>query len=323
MALTFNLGLGSPPTYDVAVVGGGPAGATAALYASRSDLKTVVLDKSASAGALAITSKIANYPGVPDEITGAELLERMRAQASGFGAEFIQAQVISADLRGAPKTLATSAGEYSAQTVILATGKMGRKNKVPGEDTFLGRGVSYCATCDAAFFRDKTVAVVGATEHAIEEAIFTAQFAREVLLLVPGEKLTAAEYMVEQAVTHPKLRIEYRRPMREIVGGSTVTGIRVGAGAADETLPVDGVFIFLAGNAPILDFIDDELSLTEEGCVVFNRDRSTNIPGVFAVGDLLCSYIQQAVIAAADGAIAAMAAERYVRGRKKARSDWG
>ena len=323
MALSFSLGGSAPRVYDVVIVGGGPAGATAALYAARAGLATVVLDKSAAAGALALTSKIANYPGVPEELTGAELLGRMRAQAEGFGAEFVQAQVVGAEIRSDPKLLVTSAGEYRGRAVILATGKMGRKHKVPGEERFLGQGVSYCATCDAAFFRNSIVAVVGAGEHAIEEALFTAQFASEVLLLVPGDKLTASDEARAAAEAEPRLRILYRRPLRAILGHEAVTGVRVGVGAGEDTLAVAGVFIYLAGNAPILDFVEGELELTESGCVAFNRDRSTSIPGVFAVGDLLCSFIQQAVVAAADGAIAAMAAERYVRGRKQARSDWG
>lgn len=323
MSLNLTFGSAEPSIYDVAIVGGGPAGATAALYAARADLKTVVLDKASSAGALAITSKIANYPGIEEELTGAELLERMRRQARSFGAELIQAQVVGSDLCRDVKELYTSAGTFVAKTVIIATGKMGRKHKVPGEEQFLGRGVSYCATCDAAFFRNKTVAVFGSSEHAVEEAIFTAQFASAVHFLAPGEKLTASDEQVEALTANRKVVVQYRKPLRAVVGNDVVSAVRVGGSTGEEQIPTDGVFIFLPGNMPILDFVGDDLDLTEQGCVAVGPDRSTSIPGVFAVGDIVCSFIQQAVIAAADGAIAAMAAEKFVRGRKKVKSDWG
>jgi len=323
VGFSLNLGGAEPSVYDVAVVGGGPAGATAALYAARAELTTVVLDRSASAGALAVTGKIANYPGIPEVLTGADLLGRIRQQATSFGAKFVQAQVASSDLHKEPKELYTSAGTFLAKTVIIATGKMGRKHKVPGEEEYLGRGVSYCATCDAAFFRDRTVAVVGSSDHAVEEALFTTQFARTVRLLAPGEKLTAAEELLAALSESPRVEVHYRRPLRAIVGNGVVTGVKVGGPAGDEVIPADGVFIYLPGNAPILDFVDGDLAVTEQGCVVVGPDRQTSIPGVFAVGDVLCSFVQHAVVAAADGAIAAMAAEKLVRGRRKARSDWG
>jgi thioredoxin reductase (NADPH) len=327
MSLSLNLGgvgsLAQEP-YDVAIVGGGPAGATAALYAARANLRTVVLDKSASAGALALTSKIANFPGISGEITGAELLARMREQATGFGASFVQAQVMLTSLAGDPKEIVTSAGTFRARAVIIATGKMGRKQRVPGESEYLGRGVSYCATCDAAFFRNRTVVVLGASEHAVEESLFLTQFASEVKLLVPGDQLHASEEQRAALAASPKVTLQYRRPLREVVGdGSVVQGVRVGSSGGDEIVHASGVFIYLPGSAPILDFIGDALDVTEAGCIHVRLDRSTSIPGVFAAGDVLCSYLQQAVVAAADGAIAAMSAEKHVRGRTKPRSDWG
>jgi thioredoxin reductase (NADPH) len=323
MALSFSLGRSQAPEYDVVIVGGGPAGASAALYAARADLRTVVLDKAFSAGALAITSKIANYPGIKEELTGAQLLQLMREQAESFGAEFVQAQVTASDLASDPKQLFTSAGTYTGRTVILATGRMGRKNRVPGEEEFLGRGVSYCATCDAAFFRDREVVVVGSNEHAVDEALFTARFARSIRLLAPGDKLTATEEQQEALAREPKITVEYRRPLRAVLGNGSVTGVRVAASGTEQVIPAHGVFIFLPGNAPILDFAGGLIETNAEGCVAVGGDRQTNVPGVFAVGDLLCGFVQQAVIAAADGAVAAMAAEKLIRGRKKVRSDWG
>ena len=326
--MDFSLNPGASPSlgddvYDVAIIGGGPAGATAALYAARADLRTVVLDKSLAAGALASTSKIANYPGVPGEVTGVDLLARMRDQAAAFGAAFVQAQVIAAYLAGDPKEIVTSVGTCRARTVIIATGKMGRKHRVPGEEEFLGRGVSYCATCDAAFFRNRTVAVVGAGEHAIEEALFLARFAASVLLFAPGDGLHVEPEAQAALSAEPKVVVHYRRPLRAVLGEGAVTGIRVGTEFGEEVVPAAGVFIYLPGNAPVLDFVGDELERTEQGCIHVRLDRSTSLPGVFAAGDVLCSYLQQVVVAAADGAIAALSAEKHIRGRSKIRSDWG
>ncbi len=309
--------------YDVVIIGGGPAGATAALYASRANLKTVVLDKSAVAGALGVTSKIANYPGVAKVVTGLELLMTMREQAQGFGAEFVTAQVLSADLLSEPKAVHTSVGIFEGKTVMVATGKMGRKNKVIGEEEFLGRGVSYCATCDAAFFRDQTVAVIGSSEEAVEEALFLTKFVGKLYLIAPGDKFHAEPGELEQLEENPKLVLRTHLGLREVVGGDSVKGIRLSGKAGEEMLDVDGVFIYLPGNAPIIEFLDGALEADEHGFVKTDRERMTNIPGVYAIGDITGNFIQQAVVAASDGAIAAMSAEKFIRGRAKVHSDWG
>ena len=208
--------------------------------------------------------------------------------------------------------------------MIIATGRMGRKNRVPGEEEFLGRGVSYCATCDAAFFRDREVVVFGSNEHADRRGRSSPRGSPEPSACSrPGDKLTATEEQQAALAGEPKISVEYRRPLRAVLGDGIVTGVRVGGPGGEQVIPADGVFIFLPGNAPILDFAGGEIETNEQGCVAVGPDRQTNLPGVFAVGDLLCSFVQQAVIAAADGAIAAMAAEKLIRGRKKMRSDWG
>lgn len=309
-------------TYDVLIIGGGPAGATAALYAARADLKTAVLDKAIVAGALAVTSKIANYPGIPMVLTGVELLQIMRDQAASFGAEFITAQVLSADLAGDPKELQTSVGPYRGRVVIIATGKMGRKGKIPGEEEFLGRGVSYCATCDAAFFRDQVVAVVGSSREAVEESRLVARFARKMYLVAPGENFHADQELLAELEADPRVEIRRNQGLRAVLGDDRVTAMRLSGPNGEEKVAVDGVFIYLPGNLPIVDFLEGVVEVTEQQCVKVDRERATSIPGVYAIGDVVCSYIQQAVVAAADGAIAAMAAEKYVRGRAKVRSDW-
>ena len=182
--------------YDVVIIGGGPAGATAALYAARADLKTVVIDKGLTAGALGLTTKIANYPGVPGEVSGAELVKTMRAQAEQFGARFVQDKVQAVDLESDPKMIFANGGTYITRAVVIATGAMGRGHRVPGEDRLLGHGVSYCATCDAAFFRDQVVAVAGNTDEAIEEALFLTRFARLVHFLSPTPGLNADTQLI-------------------------------------------------------------------------------------------------------------------------------
>lgn len=308
--------------YDVIVVGGGPAGATAALYAARADLKTVVLDRSMAGGALASTSKIANYPGIPGVVTGLELLQTIRGQAESFGAEFRMAQVLSAGLEGTPKELWSSEGPLKGRAVIVATGKKGRKSRIPGEEELVGRGVSYCATCDAPFYRDGVAAVIGGGEEAVAEASLLARFARKLYLVAPGASFQADPAHLEELKGNPKVEVRTGQQLREIVGGDHVAGIRLSTAGGEEALDVDGVFLYLPGNAPTTDFLEGALETTEQGCIVVDRERATNIPGVYAVGDVVCSYLQQAVVAAADGAIAAMAAEKYIRGRAKARSDW-
>lgn len=308
--------------YDVVIIGGGPAGATAALYAARANLRTVVLDKSAVAGALGVTSRIANYPGVPAAITGLQLLQIMREQAASFGAEFVDAQVFSTGLHSDPKEVHAFTGVYRGKVVMVATGKMGRKNKVAGEDEFLGRGVSYCATCDAAFFQGRTVAVIGSSEEAVEEALFLTQFVRKLYLVAPGERFHADPKHLERLEQNPEVEFRRHQALRAVVGGDAVQGVRLLGHGDEETLPVDGVFIYLPGNMPIVDFLDGALETTEQGCIKTDRERATSVPGVYAIGDVTCNFIQQAVVAAADGATAAMSAEKYIRGRTKAHSDW-
>ena len=191
--------------YDVVIIGGGPAGATAAMYAARASLRTLVLDKGLTAGALGITSKIANYPGILGEISGAELLERMREQAESFGAQFMQDRVQGVDLLSDPKLIFANSGTYTARAVIIATGSMGRGQRVKGEDELLGRGVSYCATCDAAFFRGQDVVVAGQSDEAVEEALFLTRFVRTVHLLSPTNELKAPAHLVEELTHKPNV----------------------------------------------------------------------------------------------------------------------
>ena len=306
--------------YDVVIIGGGPAGLTAGLYASRSKLKTIILDKSLTAGALAYSSKIENYPGLNDPVSGKELLSVMRKQAAGFGAEFKEAQVVGINLSEDIKEVITMDSIYKGKTLIIATGSMGRKPGIKGEGEFLGRGVSYCAICDAAFFRGKTVCVIGNSEEAVKEAGLLSRFAETVYLISPTQKLKVED--------HPDLKLANVRTLlgyhvNAIEGKEVVERISMLDPEKKEIeLNLSGVFVYLHGNVPITDFIAGSLETGEDGCIQINCMMETSVLGVFAAGDVTCTEIRQVVVAASQGCIAALAAEKYLYKRKSYRMDW-
>ncbi len=306
--------------YDVIIIGGGPAGLTAAQYSARAGLKTVVLDKSSSASALAFASVIENYPGV-GPISGKELLTIFREQAIGFGAEYIETQVIGVNLQGEIKEVYTMDKTYRSKAVIIATGAMGRKPTIKGEAEFLGRGVSYCAVCDAAFFKGKTVCVLGDSEEALKEAVYLTRFADTVYLISPSSRLKVEEDHPD--LKRPKLRIMLGYTAKEIEGNEVVERIRLRNPVGDEeVLDLSGVFVYLHGSRPIVDFLQGVLELSDDECIVTNKMMETSIPGVFAAGDVTCTEVRQVVIAAAHGCIAALSAEKYITGKKRRRYDW-
>ncbi len=309
--------------FDVIVIGGGPAGATAAIYTSRAGLKTLVLDKGLTTGALGITSKIANYPGIVEEISGADLLDRMRTQALSFGAEFVSDKVIGVDLLSEEKTVFGNSGNYTARAIIIATGSMGRGTRVKGEDELLGHGVSYCATCDAAFFRNHEVVVAGNSDEAVEEALFLTKFVNQVHFLSPSPEIKAPPHLVEELEENPKVTLYKGASLREIIGQDRVEGVRFAPrGQPEQTLAVNGAFVYLQGGKPITDFLQGQLEINDTGCLIVDREFQTAVPGVFAVGDVLCNHVKQAVIAAAEGAVAGIAVEKVLHGRKQMVVDW-
>lgn len=306
--------------YDVIVIGGGPGGLSAALYASRAKLKTLVLDKSKTAGSLAYASLIENYPGLEKPMTGGELLDVFRKQAESFGAAYKEEQVIGASLSGDVKEVFTMEASYQAKTVIIATGSMGRKATIRGEEEFLGRGVSYCAICDAAFFKGKTVCVLGDSEEAAKEAGVLARFAETVYLISPSQKLKVEEDYPALQISNIKLLLG--RVVTAIEGGDAVERIRMTSSGVENELALDGVFVYLMGSKPIIDFLQGAVAVSEEGCVMTNRFMETNIPGVFSAGDVTCTEARQVIIAASHGCLAALSAEKHIFGRKKAKVDW-
>ena len=309
--------------YDVIIIGGGPAGVTAALYTSRARLDTLVIDKGLTSGALGITNRIANYPGITEEISGAELLGRMRDQVRSFGAAFTSDRVIGVDLLSEEKSVFGNNGTYSGHAVIIATGSMGRGTRIQGETELLGKGVSYCATCDAAFFKDQEVMVAGNSDEAIEEGLFLTKFVRHVHFLCPTPELKAPQDLVEELQENPKVTLYTSAKLREIVGKDQVESARFEQpGHPETTIAVNGAFVYLQGGRPITDFLQGQLEVSESGCLIVDNEFKTAIPNVFAVGDVLCNHVKQVVIAAGEGATAGMALEKALRGRKQIVVDW-
>jgi len=322
MAIDIHLQHSPEELHDVVIIGGGPAGLSASLYASRAGLTTVVLDKNPTAGALGTTEKIENYPGVLQKMSGAELLSVFRKQARAFGANIVQTPVIGVQFNKDTNQVMTPTDVYHSKTVIIATGSMGRKPTIKGEEEFMGKGVSYCAACDAPFFKDKDVAVVGDVKEILDEVDPIARFARKIYI-IPRGKLTPEQIQIFCGISKADLLLHHR--MVQILGGNTVSGVLVTDSEGNErTLDVSGVFIYLHGNQPITDFLYNAVELTADGCVKTSQeDMSTSVEGVFAAGDVTCKKFRQVTIAAAEGCIAALSADKYINKRKHLRPQWG
>jgi len=307
---------------DVLIIGGGPAGATAALYAARAGRSCRTVDKGVASGALGTSREIANFPGFAEPISGSDLVERLRAQAARYGAEFITDRVTAANLDGPEKTAYGSQGTYRGRTMIVATGSMGRTAPLPGEERLVGRGVSYCATCDGFFFRNQVVAVAGATDEAAEEALVLARLARRVHFLLPAEALRGPSELARKLEDEPAIEMHRSTRVEEVLGADRVEGVRVKTQGVASEIKLDGLFLYLQGARPIVDFLGGGAGLSPDGCLVVDELFQTTVPGVFAAGDVLCKHLKQAVIAAAEGATAAVAADRYLSGHAKLRPDW-
>jgi thioredoxin reductase (NADPH) len=295
------------------VVGSGPAGYTAGLYAARADLKPLVFEGSQYGGALMNTTDVENFPGFPQGILGPELMGQIRTQAERFGAELVSDDVVSVDLTGPVKVVRTHDGEFTADAVVLAMGSAYRKLGLDREDELSGHGVSWCATCDGFFFRDVDIAVVGGGDTAMEEATFLTRFARSVTIVHRRETLRASRIMVDRANANPKIKWALNAQVVDIAGDAQVTGIRLRDTVTGEErdLAVGGLFIAI-GHEPRSELVRGQVHLDEEGYVLTTTGTRTNLPGVFAAGDLVDHEYRQAVTAAGTGCAAALDAERYL-----------
>jgi thioredoxin reductase (NADPH) len=314
-------------------------------------LSTIILDKNPAVGALAITSHIANYPGVDRSMSGAELLDQMRKQVIDYGTRYERAQVFMIEVNedknsDDPHNKIVYTPEYmvKARALVLATGAMGRSlPPFPGEDTYLGQGVSYCATCDGAFYRDSVVCVFGGTNEAVEEALFLTKFASKVHWITSTDVLACFsrslmstecnkmidEELVQELLSKPNVQHWEKTKLLSVEGdGAGVTGVKVkkvGVYAKEELIEVEGAFIYGAGGGskPITDFCQGKVDLDESGGVIVDRDSmETSVEGVFAIGDIRNTAYKQVVVAAADGCMAAMSIEKFLKGRKTVKVDW-
>ena len=301
---------------DTIVVGSGPAGYTAAIYLARAALAPLVFEGSVTAGgALMNTTDVENYPGFPDGVMGPQLMDDLRKQAERFGAELVTDDVTAVDLRVDPKVVKVGESTYYAKTVVLAMGSAYRNLGVPGESERSGRGVSWCATCDGFFFRDQDIVVVGGGDTAVEEATFLTRFARTVTMVHRRDALRASKIMQERARSNDKIRFEWDSEVLEAVGTDRLEGVRLRnvKTGEEKTMPATGLFIAI-GHDPRSELVKGQIDLDAEGYVLINGAHSTatNLPGVFASGDLVDHTYRQAITAAGTGCAAALDAERHL-----------
>lgn len=303
--------------YDVIIVGAGPAGLTAGIYASRGGLKTAIVELAMPGGQAASTEKIENYPGFPEGVNGYELMNAFHQQALTFGVEFIFEEVQALELQDSVKKIQTDSRVLEAKSIIIAAGSKPRLLSVPGEDLFKGRGVSYCATCDGAFFRGKKVVVVGGGDAALEEGIYLTKFAEEVTIIHRREGFRASQIVINRAKENPKMRFELNYVIEEILGSDHVEGVRI-RHVIDSTkreITADGVFIYV-GTDPNVQFINGEIKTDKQGYIYTNQYLQTNIEGVYAAGDIRNTPLRQVATAVGDGALAAVEVEKYLAERQ-------
>ena len=299
--------------YDTIILGGGPAGLSAGLYASRSRLDTLIIERAKFGGQATTTEELDNYPGSPEDCTGTSLSKRMKQQAEEFGTQFVKEEVIEVELQGDTKVIKCKKGTYSAKTIIIATGAYPRLGGFKNEIELRGKGVSYCATCDADFFTDLDIAVLGGGDSALSEAIYLAKFGESVTVIHRRDELRGAKSLQEKAFKNPKIKFIWDTVAVEAKGEEILEGLvlkNVKTGELSD-LKVDGCFVFV-GYLPISDLFKGMINMNERGDVITDEEMRTNIPGVYAAGDIREKLLRQVITAAADGAIAATHAEHYI-----------
>jgi thioredoxin reductase (NADPH) len=311
----FALGATVSDIRNLIIVGSGPAGYTAAIYAARANLKPLVIEGFESGGALMTTTEVENFPGFPDAILGPELMDQIRKQAERFGADFVTDNATRVDLAGEIKSVWVGETEYTARAVILATGSAWRPLGVPGEQELLGRGVSACATCDGFFFRGQHIAVVGGGDSAMEEATFLTKFADSVTIIHRRDEFRASKIMAQRALNNPKINVVWNTVVKEVLGtDGKVSGLKLADTITGETRELDVTGLFIAiGHDPRSELFRGQVELDDDGYVVaLDRSTRTNLPGVFAAGDLVDHTYRQAITAAGSGCAAALDAQHWL-----------
>ncbi len=299
--------------YDAIIIGGGPAGLTAALYASRARLKTLLLEKGLPGGQASTTDLIENYPGFPQGISGPDLMLNFQEQAIRFGLDLHYQEVQQAEIEGKTKTVYTAEGQYQTRALVICSGAIPRRLGVPGEDEFIGRGVSYCATCDGALYQGRNIAVLGGGDAAVEEALFLTRFAQQVHLIHRRDKLRAARIAQERAFRHEKINFIWNTQVQAVQGRKSVENLLLlnTQNQEKQELPVDGVFVYI-GVEPNSGFLAGKVELTSEGYIKTDTRLATSVPGVFAAGDVRDKDLRQVATAVGDGAIVALSVEKYL-----------
>ncbi len=302
-------------TYDMVIIGGGPAGYTAALYAARANLKVIVLEKLSAGGQMALSHQIDNYPGFEEGIDGFTLAEKMQRHAEQFGAETALAEVLSLDLAAKIKTVHTTEGIFKAKTVVLATGANSRPPGLPEEKAWIGRGIHYCAACDGMRYRGKTVMVVGGGNSAAAEALALSRIAKEVILVHRRDTLRATKIYHEPLQKAANISFRWNSEVVGLQQNGALTGavLRDTVTGEESTVTCDGIFVSI-GRKPATDLVKGQLALDEQGYIIAGETTETTVPGVFAVGDVRTKVLRQIVTAVSDGAMAAHMAEAWLHG---------
>ena len=302
----------SEKIFDTIIIGGGPAGYTAALYCTRAGLSTLVLEKFSAGGQMTQTSTIDNYPGFEEGIDGFSLGFKMQQGAERFGAETLQTEVLSVDLNANPKKIVTDSGELFSKTVIIATGADHKHLGIDKEESLIGRGVGYCAACDGMLFRGKTVAVVGGGNSAAADALLLSKICQKVYVIVRRDVLNATKIYHEPLMQTENVEFKWNSNVRELLHGMKLSGIRIeNKNGESEEIALDGLFISI-GRQPATEIFAGQIELDRSGYVIADESTKTNIPGVFAVGDVRTKVLRQIITAAADGAVAVHFAEEYL-----------
>jgi thioredoxin reductase (NADPH) len=304
--------------YELVIIGGGPAGLTAGLYAARGGLNVILIEKIVPGGQIIITDWIENYPGFPEGLSGPDLVQKMTEQVKRFDLSIENNEVVSVDFSEPVKKLTLNDRTLTSHAIIIATGASPKKLGVPGEETFFGKGISSCATCDGPFFKDSIVAAVGGGDTAVQESLFLTKFAKKVYLIHRRDKLRAAAILQKRALANEKIEMIWDSVLTDISGLTHVENITVeNVKTGDKTqFSVDGCFIWV-GTIPNAQFLGDSLKLDEYGFIIADLNMETSVPGVFVAGDVRKTPLRQVVTAVGDGAIAAISAENYIENIKK------